>query len=1829
MSRGKSAGRVSRSNNKLALSRTQRRPRFESLETRQLLSITLPTIADQTVLAGAPLNLGLDATSSTSNAVNYTVSVTNSSLTATVPQGNPSLKLTVDYAGDPANSSDDIHGTMVFQLSKDLTPNTVEEIKSLVNADFYKGLTFHRIIKDFMIQGGDPNRDGTGGPGFKFDDEFNAALQFTSPGLLAMANSGEDTNGSQFFITTDPTRWLDFNHTIFGVLTEGSDVLAKLNLVPTDANSEPTYSVTISAAQIITDTQNGVLRLSAPTGATGSATVTVTATDSVTNDTTSQTFNVTIAADTVVNAAFLNTIQPIEASPGTPVTFDIPITNVDGATVTYAGSVISNTSDLAMSVDPSTGKVTLTPSKDLKPGVYEIQLSVTTPDALKANPNDPSPVDSQAVPVYINPVAPTSLVLTAASDTGNSNSDRLTGLNNTTNNTLQFLVNDVLSGATVQVFSDNVLIGSAVASGTSVTVTTNGTTKLTDGTHSITAKQILTSQAVNVGNLSTTKDLTSVASSALSITVDSTIPTGILLSNSSVTEGLDAGATVGTLSTTAVTSGGTYTYELIHGAGDADYNMFEIDGNILTTKAKFNSAIQSLYSIRVKSTETTSGQTMEKILAIAVTPVTPVNQNPSGISLSSMYVLEKQAAGATVGTFTTTDPDANDTFTYTLVTGSVAKNSVDNGSFKISGSTLMTNAKFDWATKNSYKICVRTTDAGGLSHEENFVITVTKATTTITLSNNKVAEDAKIDDTIGILTTTDLDLGTPATGTDPAVPATFTYDFVNGTGDTDNNSFTIDASGNLKTNITLDYETKTSYSVRIRATSKPGGLTFDKQFDIKVTDANEAPTDITLSNNQAFQDAPVGTQVGTFSATDPDSNNTFTYTLIKGDEGSGVDNTGFSISGNALITTGESLSVGTHKIRVKCLDQGGLSTDKTFTITVTGNTGPTKVFLSSLEVAEGQPTGTVVGLLSNNDTGDTATYTLVSGEGSADNAAFTISGNTLKTAAAFNYATQSSFTIRVRSTDQGGLWKEQSFTINVTKMTGPTDITLSANEIAEKSAVGTPIGTLTPTYPDAAVGTTYSYAFVSGSGATDNASFSIVKIKNEDSGVDEYKLQTKVVPDYKLQVSYSVRIRCTATWQTGIAPNQETHTASIDKTFTIKVIDVPDITEPGVLEAGATTKNGTLETKEKLVLEWRVTSSNILASLVATVKNQSTGAETALSTIGYNSSTGMYYSTFGPLEAGAYTYSIQVTDTKGGVGTYDGGTFNVVAATGPTISSPAVGEAQYVNGKLDPSDKIAITWGLSSDNGLSWQSLKVDGQAISKINGPYASGKGGLSYYSGVAGAMAAGRHTYTVEAMDARGVTSTYSGTFDVLATSTNQQGPTVSGAMVIEATGTRDGILTSSESLAMTFHAFDADGVASAAVTLDGNNVSAVYGPYAAASGSNFGVNFGTLSAGSHSYSIVARDKAGNASTAYTGSFTVTAAAVTDTGPTISGVMVIESTGPRDGVLTSNESLAMTFNAYDAGGVASATVLVDGQNVSAVYGPYAAASGSNFGAALGTLSAGTHTYSIVARDRAGNATSPAYTGSFSVTQATTTTTAPTIAGVVVVPSQGVITWNAAAASGMARVGLTVDGVTVTKLYGPYAAATGANYSGLFGKLAAGDHSYVITATDIAGKTTQLPGTFKVSAALTVDASVAPEGTATQLTDAELAPIVAEAIKRLELVLGVKASEALAGVSVQLADLSTGLLGEATDKVIRIDRDAAGYGWFVDSTPADDAEFVATLNAQDLVARKDGPAAQRVDLLTAVMHEMGHVIGYDHACSLDLMEATLAAGERKEITKS
>ena len=284
--------------------------------------------------------------------------------------------------------------------------------------------------------------------------------------------------------------------------------------------------------------------------------------------------------------------------------------------------------------------------------------------------------------------------------------------------------------------------------------------------------------------------------------------------------------------------------------------------------------------------------------------------------------------------------------------------------------------------------------------------------------------------------------------------------------DPNSGGFTIVAANTSSTTVTQTFNLKNFTAVTVTPWITSSNLSLASQSTVAVASSSfaytlpalsvvtfvgqndSAPTDISLSNTNIAENLPSGTVVGNISTTDPDVGNTFTYTLVVG-SGS-TDNNSFTITNNTLYTAASfNYEVkNSYSIRIRSTDQGSLYFEKIFTILVTNvNESPTDISLSNTNVAENLPSGTAVGNFSTTDpdAGNTFTYTLVVGSGSTDNGSFTITNNTLYSAASFNYEARNNYGIRVRSTDQGGLYIEKPFTILVTDVNEPpnTPVNLS------------------------------------------------------------------------------------------------------------------------------------------------------------------------------------------------------------------------------------------------------------------------------------------------------------------------------------------------------------------------------------------------------------------------------------------------------------------------------------------------------------------------------------------------------------------------------------------------------------------------------------------------------------------------------------------------------------------------------------------------------------------------------------------------------------------
>jgi phospholipase/lecithinase/hemolysin len=332
-------------------------------------------------------------------------------------------------------------------------------------------------------------------------------------------------------------------------------------------------------------------------------------------------------------------------------------------------------------------------------------------------------------------------------------------------------------------------------------------------------------------------------------------------------------------------------------------------------------------------------------------------------------------------------------------------------------------------------------------------------------------------------------------------------------------------------------------NVKVIATDKAGANVSDI-FTLYVENVNNAPTNITINNSNIAENQAIGTVIGNLSTTDPDTGNTFTYSLVSG--GGATDNSLFTITNNQLKTNSvfNFEAKNSYSIRVKTTDQGGLFFEKQLTIGVSNvNETPTNLTLSTSTVAENKTVGTVVGNISSTDpdANNTFTYSLVSGGGATDNSLFTITNNQLKTNSVFNFEAKNSYSIRVKTTDQGGLFFEKQLTIGVSNVNEtPTNLTLSTSTVAENKTVGTVVGNISSTDPDA--NNTFTYSLVSGTGATDNSLFTITN----------NQLKTNSVFDFETKNSYSIRVKTTD--QDGL---------TYQKQLTINISDLTDNTITG------------------------------------------------------------------------------------------------------------------------------------------------------------------------------------------------------------------------------------------------------------------------------------------------------------------------------------------------------------------------------------------------------------------------------------------------------------------------------------------------------------------------------------------------------------------------------------------------------------------------------------------------------------------------------------------
>ncbi len=571
-------------------------------------------------------------------------------------------------------------------------------------------------------------------------------------------------------------------------------------------------------------------------------------------------------------------------------------------------------------------------------------------------------------------------------------------------------------------------------------------------------------------------------------------PAAPTLSNNTVVEGV-VNIPVGTLSAVDPEGSSGLTFSLVSGVPDNSF--FVIEGNVLKVGvAPLDFEAAATRTVRVLVFDGLNSNTADLVINVL-----NVDDTATVISLANSTLFENAGANALVGALSTTG--GTGPYTYTLVSsGTPGDGSQDNSLFDVSGTNLVARNSFNFETKNEFFVRVRSTPSVGSPVERAFRITVqnvNEAPTDIQLSGTTIPENAGANFGVATLSATDADAGSDFTFSLPA-------------GVDNNDEFTLVGTGfnNLRTTRSYDFETVTSRTITLRVTDNGSpARSLDKQVVLQITNRNEPPSAINFATGGTVLENQANLLVGTISTNDPDVGETFTYRLFPRDL---VANPGLKDDSYLFRIVGDQVLVGPTRLDyeaipadpsdgnkhnltvwVRATDSGGNFIERAVKITVLNvNDRPQEVGLTGGTVTENVLTANrLVGLFASTDADGVGSYNyqLVSGDGSADNAFFFISGDQLRTSVIFNYEVRQSYSIRVRTTDSGGLSAERVFTIRVIDVDElPTGLAFSGVTVPENRSAGTLAGVLAATDPE---GGPITFTLTPPSAADSNAQFRI------------------------------------------------------------------------------------------------------------------------------------------------------------------------------------------------------------------------------------------------------------------------------------------------------------------------------------------------------------------------------------------------------------------------------------------------------------------------------------------------------------------------------------------------------------------------------------------------------------------------------------------------------------------------------------------------------------------------------------------------------------------
>ncbi|GAB4366722.1 MAG: hypothetical protein Kow00121_04420 [Elainellaceae cyanobacterium] len=646
----------------------------------------------------------------------------------------------------------------------------------------------------------------------------------------------------------------------------------------------------------------------------------------------------------------------------------------------------------------------------------------------------------------------------------------------------------------------------------------------------------------------------SVLNSIRIVEVTNAAPTGLSLSAAAVDENVPANTTIGTLSTVDPDASDTHTYSLVDGEGAINNDVFVIDGNQLKIKASPDYETKPSYSVRVRTTDA-GGLFTEKQLTIAINDLNESVTPPPSQPLELRIDLSDKAANPT-GNWNTIPDAGNFTGLKDFNTGTATDVSltVENVYNEVGENQWFAGTK-DWIDGNAgidnffgWSSTPLVARFSGLTAGKQYKVEVVSAT-----NAGGVSSDVQVQSNF----------------------ASRSSDGQGGLGD--------DWNGNIGLQRWLIWDSVTANANgEIVVTSAAGAgspiSVLNSIRIVEVTNTNAAPTDLSLSATTVNENVPENSVVGDFTTVDPNTGDTFTYSLVAG-EGD-INNDAFVIEGNQLKikTSPDYETKPSYSVRVRTTDAGGLFTEKQLTIAINdlneipGNLTPTDLGLNGASVNENAPVGTVLGTFTTVDANqdDTFTYSLVAGTGDADNNAFLVVGDQLTLKSSPDFETKPNLSIRVRTTDAGGLSFEKVLAVTVNNVNeAPTNLSLSSTNVVENVAANTVIGSFATVDPD--TGNTFTYSLVSGTGDTNNSAFSIVG----------NQLRINASPDYETKSAYNIRVRTTD--QNGL---------TFEKPLTITVQDVSESFTQYVASAAASGLRGTLN-KLQEVFDQQLLQANL------------------------------------------------------------------------------------------------------------------------------------------------------------------------------------------------------------------------------------------------------------------------------------------------------------------------------------------------------------------------------------------------------------------------------------------------------------------------------------------------------------------------------------------------------------------------------------------------------------------------------------------------------------